>query len=128
MKVMAKPAYSDLYARTRESVKRRVSRWPSAYASAQLVREYKALVRARYGPNAQPYGGPRNVTPGRLTRWFGEKWVDISTMRPCGSVKSETYYPVCRPAHVARRLTPAQIARAVSRKQLSKTKTTRYFT
>ena len=117
---MAEPAFPELYARARNSVKRRVARWPSAYASAQLVREYKALVSAR-GLGA-PYKTPSDTrVRGRraepLARWFADKWVDILTMKPCGSVKSRSYYPVCRPERIARRLTPAQIADAVARKQ-----------
>jgi hypothetical protein len=110
---MTAPAFPDLYERVRNSVKKRVARWPSAYASAQLVREYKALVLARLGSRARPYVGKDRP----LGRWFREKWVDILTMKPCGSVKSASYYPVCRPERIARRLTPAQISDAVVRKQ-----------
>ena len=135
---MATPAFPDLYARARNSVKRRVARWPSAYASAQLVREYKALVSARHGSRAQPYEAaprPSGLSSGLsglssglsgLSRWFAEKWVNISTMKPCGSVKSSSYYPVCRPERIARRLTLAQIADAVARKQKARSATARY--
>lgn len=120
----AKPAFPELYTLARERTKRRVARWPSAYASAQLVREYKALVVARHG-SAKPYERPKAVrTP--LAHWFNENWVNISTMKPCGSVKSSSYYPVCRPSQIARRLTPTQIADAVARKQLLKTKIMRH--
>ena len=40
--VMAKPTNPKLYARIKAKVKARVKKWPSAYASGQLVREYKA--------------------------------------------------------------------------------------
>ncbi len=39
---MAKPNNPKLYARIKAKVKARVKKWPSAYASGQLVREYKA--------------------------------------------------------------------------------------
>jgi hypothetical protein len=129
------PAFPDLYARVRDSVKRRVARWPSAYASAQLVREYKALVAARHGARARPYTDSREARPRDsrdarhqdsrqgLTRWFREKWVDVLTREPCGSVKSASYYPTCRPLRVALRMTPAQVADAVARKQLARSAT-----
>ena len=37
-----KPTKPELYARIKAKVKARVKRCPSAYASGQLVREYKA--------------------------------------------------------------------------------------
>tara|TARA_Y100001951_G_C11174579_1_gene202304 strand:+ start:452 stop:658 length:207 start_codon:yes stop_codon:yes gene_type:complete len=36
-----KPTDPELYARVKRKVKARVKRWPSAYASAQLVQEYQ---------------------------------------------------------------------------------------
>ena len=39
---MAKPNNPKLYARIKAKVKAMVKKWPSAYASGQLVREYKA--------------------------------------------------------------------------------------
>ena len=39
---MSKPNNPKLYARIKAKVKARVKKWPSAYASGQLVREYKA--------------------------------------------------------------------------------------
>ena len=38
---MAKPTNPKLYARIKAKVKRTVKKWPSAYASGQLVRQYK---------------------------------------------------------------------------------------
>jgi len=40
---MAKPANPKLYARARAMVKARVKKWPSAYASGQLVQQYKKM-------------------------------------------------------------------------------------
>lgn len=125
---MTKPVFPELYKLAREITKRRVDRWPSAYASAQLVQKYKALVAARHGSANpyKPYKKPKAAQISRLDRWFDEKWVDILTMQPCGSIKSSSYYPVCRPLRIARHMTRAQIANAVARKQLLKTKTMRW--
>mgnify|MGYP005657390797 CR=1 FL=1 len=38
----SKPTKPELYARIKAKVKARVKKWPSAYASGQVVREYKA--------------------------------------------------------------------------------------
>lgn len=39
---MAKPTNPKLYEKIKAKVKRTVKKWPSAYASGQLVRQYKA--------------------------------------------------------------------------------------
>jgi Family of unknown function (DUF5872) len=88
-----------LYDSIVEKVKRRVSRWPSAYASGQVVREYKAAM------GAKAYKGPKPVKTG-LDRWYKEKWVDIRTGKPCGSVKTSSYYPMCRPSKKITSKTP----------------------
>ena len=67
---------------------------------------------------AKPSGG--------LTKWFKEGWVDISRKKkgggfmPCGrksARSSKRAYPKCVPASKARRMTPAQIRSAVTRKR-----------
>ena len=102
------PTYPDLYAQATALVKGRVERWPSAYASGQVVREYKRLAAQRHGSRARPYAASAAPSAGKLARWFREKWVDLSTGQPCGSVRSAAYYPVCRPESVARALSPRQ--------------------
>lgn len=39
----SKPTNPSLYARAKAIVKARVKKWPSAYASAQLVTQYKKM-------------------------------------------------------------------------------------
>lgn len=65
---------------------------------------------------AKPRGG--------LTKWFKEKWVDISRpkkgggYKPCGRKKAKGgKYPKCVPASKAARMTPAQRRSAISRKR-----------
>jgi hypothetical protein len=109
---------TKLYNSIVEKVKKRVSRWPSAYASGQVVREYKAIM----GDKA--YRGPKPVKKG-LDRWYKEKWVDIGTGKPCGSVKTSGYYPMCRPSKritsktpmTNKELTTAQKRKLVTLKQ-----------
>ena len=40
---MSTPKNKKLYARAKAIVKARVKKWPSAYASGQLVRQYKKM-------------------------------------------------------------------------------------
>lgn len=119
------PSYPELYAKVKADVKQRVSRWPSAYASGQLVKKYKDLVLQMYGPNASPYLEIKS-TKAPLSTWFREKWVDIATGKPCGSVKSEKYYPTCRPLEKARHLSASQKAAAIEIKQRAKSQTATY--
>ena len=65
---------------------------------------------------AKPKGG--------LTKWFKEKWVDISRpkkgggYKPCGRKSSKKgKYPKCVPASKAARMTPAQRKSAIRRKR-----------
>jgi hypothetical protein len=44
-----------------------------------------------------------------LGKWFGEKWVDVKTGKPCGRQKGEKRaYPACRPAKVAGRISKSE--------------------
>ena len=65
---------------------------------------------------AKPRGG--------LTKWFKEKWVDISRPKKgggymsCGRKKAKSKkYPKCVPAAKAARMTKAQRASAIRRKR-----------
>ena len=67
------PTNRRLYEQIKSRIKDRYSTWPSAYASAALVKEYKAA------------GGKyRTMARGGLTKWFEEKWVDLSRPKPGG--------------------------------------------
>ena len=64
---------------------------------------------------------------GGLTKWFGEKWVDISRPKkgggyaPCGRRRAgKGGYPKCVPAAKAARMSKAQIKSAVRRKRAKK--------
>ena len=66
---------------------------------------------------------PKPRTSG-LTKWFKEKWVDISRPKKgggfhkCGRKQAKSSkYPKCVPAAKAARMTPAQRKSAISRKR-----------
>jgi hypothetical protein len=99
-KCKPRPSDEKLYEKAREEVKGRVKRWPSAYASAQLVQEYK-----KRGGTYEP-----GCERGGLDVWFAEEWVDICRdgLPPCGrdtagmsEAEYRRAYPKCRPRTVA---------------------------
>jgi hypothetical protein len=131
---MTNPVPTDpkLYARIKSSVKSSAtSRWPSAYLSGQVVQKYKAAMEKR-GKKPYTSSSPKKSSP--LKRWYDEKWVDVKTGKPCGSVKTKTYYPTCRPKkkitedtpRTARSLTAEQKKRMIKLKQKAKKKTVHY--
>jgi hypothetical protein len=83
------PVNKTLYSRVKSEAKRKFAVYPSAYANAWLVREYKKRggtykvekKRGKKKPNPRAKGG--------LTRWFEENWVDVKTGKPCGRSKGE---------------------------------------
>jgi hypothetical protein len=95
------PVNKALYARVKAEAKRKFAVYPSAYANAWLVREYKK----RGGTYRKATsGGTKKTTK---TRWFDEKWVDIKTGKPCGRSKGEKRdYPACRPSKRVSSKTP----------------------
>ena len=125
-----KPTNQKIYDQVVETVKKSVKRWPSAYASGMVVQRYKKIM-ASYGK--EPYIDDKK--PKLLQRWYKEKWIDIVTGKPCGSVKTNNYYPVCRPSVkvsnktpiVASDLTDLQKKKAIKNKQIAKEKKIKSF-
>lgn len=99
----------DLYIKIREKVKNRVKVWPSAYASGQLVSEYKKA-GGKYRGN-KPKGDKNS-----LGRWYEEKWVNIckpkgKSYEKCGREKSSIKnYPYCRPSVRVSKSTPKTVS------------------
>jgi Family of unknown function (DUF5872) len=125
------PADQKTYDKIVAKVKARVDRWPSAYASGQVVQEYKAAMEKK---GLAPYLDKKPDSKKGIARWFNENWIDIKTGKPCGSVKTADYYPTCRPAKrvtakspvTAKELTPAQKQAMVEQKQKAKTHIVEY--
>ena len=107
------PTNKALYERVKSKIKNSYSTWPSAYASAALVKAYKAA------------GGKyRTMARGGLTEWFDEKWVDLSRPKsgggyePCGRSEAKgSDYPKCVPASKAASMTDAERKSAIRRKR-----------
>jgi hypothetical protein len=109
------PTNKKLYNRIKKKVKARVKVWPSAYASGQLVREYK-----RRGGK---YKTKRKMSFGSLKRWFKEQWVDVcrpkgKSYAKCGRKSSSRKgYPYCRPLKRVSKDTPRTV-REIGKKKI----------
>ena len=112
---MSEPTNKALWESVKRAAKRKFSVYPSAYANAWASREYKK--------RGGKFSGQKK---GGLTKWFKEKWVDLS--RPlkgggyasCGREQAESgKYPKCVPLAKAKRMTKEQIKSAVRRKRLA---------
>ena len=107
------PVNKALYERIKAKIKNTYATWPSAYASAALVKQYKAA------------GGKyREMARGGLTKWFEEKWVDISRPKPGGGYepcgRSHAHgedYPKCVPAAKAASMSSGERRSAIKRKR-----------
>lgn len=133
------PTDPNEYKKAVRSVRARVSRWPSAYASGMVVSEYKRAMTAK-GEKAYTTSIPKSKTD--LSRWFKEKWVDIRTGKPCGRTDGgfstthshSTAYPTCRPSRIISSSTPrtvgsltaSQKRRMVNIKQHARKRTASY--
>ena len=112
---MVSPTNKSLYARVKAEAKKKFKKWPSAYASGWLVKEYK-----RRGGT---YKG-KKTTDG-LSRWFKEKWINVCKLPrkvPCGRPKIKLsswkkQYPYCRPSRKINKSTPV-IASSLSKKEI----------
>ena len=134
------PTNKKLYSKVLKSVKSRVKVWPSAYASGQVVRQYKreggtykfgnslfltpkikGCLSLIYGDKVLSRFG-KKVAPRStgLTRWFKEKWVNVCAPKKNGKysacARSTKKYPYCRPSVRINSGTPKTV------KELSKTK------
>ena len=95
------PTNMKLYNRVKNTVKRKVARWPSAYASGQVVKMYRRL--------GGKYKGKRSSSS--LSRWYKERWMDVCTGKPCGRKRSSKKgYPYCRPSRKISSKTPKLIS------------------
>ena len=114
----SQPLDTALYNRVRQKAKSKFKVWPSAYASAWLVREYKKQ-GGRYGGSSKSVhkqsktlkrskmsksvkkskrklsrskkSSYKNQRP--LKRWFAEQWIDVCQLPrivPCGRQKGKS--------------------------------------
>ena len=126
------PTDQNQYDRIVKKIKAKVDRWPSAYASGLVVKEYKEKMKEK---GKAPYKNEaKEHKQTGLKRWFNEKWVDIKTGKECGKVHNKGYYPTCRPSIkvtnntpvTANQLSKKEKEHMVAQKQKAKKKTVNY--
>ena len=119
------PRDMKTYNRIKAKAKTKFKKWPSAYASGWLVKEYKKAMKKKH---QKPYMGEK-TTEG-ITRWFKEKWHNVCKLPKivaCGRPKTDMKswkkdYPYCRPRFRVNSKTPA------TSKELSKAEIARRCT
>lgn len=106
---MSRPTNARLYARVKAEAKRKFERWPSAYGSAWLAREY---TRRGGKYDASPRGN------GGVARWMQEEWVQVvpylerGQRVACGSPTTRQG-KACRPMHRMSSKTPPTLPELV---------------
>lgn len=136
----------QLWLKQRAKVKNRVAVWPSAYASGQVVQEYKRAGGRFYNPGKLTEAeildleltALENPMTG-LDKWFAEEWVDIGRSiylsgpkagqlkpggwQPCGRKDSDKgKYPKCRPIAEVKAMSPKERLYAVKKKRKAEKK------
>jgi hypothetical protein len=95
----------DLYRKIKSKIKKRM-KWPSAYASGQLVKQYKAA--------GGKYKGKKPAKNTGLQRWYKEHWIDVCYWPKkvrCGrkTAGKTRKYPYCRPSKKISSKTPKTV-------------------
>ena len=112
---MSKFTDKALHAQAVAAAKRKFSVWPSAYASGFVVQHYKRLYKKKHGRTGGAFRGDN------LGKWFGEKWVRISSTGqiagPCGGRSEKEGKPKCLPKAKAQSLSVEERKRLVARKR-----------
>ena len=112
------PSNKKLYNKIKSQAKIKFKKWPSAYGSAWLVKEYKR--------NGGKYKGIKSKSSG-ISRWMKEKWINICKLPKkvkCGRSKLlysnwKKKYPYCRPSKKVNSKTPV-LASKLNKKQIKK--------
>jgi hypothetical protein len=111
-----KPLNIKLYNRIKAETKRKFKVYPSAYANAYLVKEYKRRGGRYSGRKPSKSSSKRRTSRSTgLTKWFLEKWIDICTNKPCGRPSTnisnwKKTYPLCRPSKKINKSTPKTVS------------------
>ena len=97
---MSIPKNKALYEKVKDEAKKKYKRYPSLYASAFIVREYKSRGGTYYGTKEEE----------GISQWFKEKWVMVipfiksGKVIECGSSVKDT--KACRPLKRINKTTP----------------------
>jgi hypothetical protein len=115
---MATPKNKALYSRIKAEAKEKFDKFPSAYSSMWIVREYKS--------RGGTYEESSKTSKG-TTQWRRENWVNLTPFSEgkggknsyaCGEkAKNQAGPSVCRPKAAAAKFTKTQIKKAVEIKK-----------
>ena len=111
-----KPSNPTLYELVKRDAKRRFERWPSAYGSAWLVKEYARRGGTWSSSSSSSSRNPRRS--GGIDRWMREKWVQVGPALKgrhiaCGQRKGRS--KACRPSRRVSSRTPLTVDEVVAR-------------
>lgn len=117
---MSQPRDAALYARVKAEARKRFSRWPSAYGSAWLVREYERRGGTFRKEKSRSKSRKRSQGVGK---WMREEWVQVLPALQgkhvaCGASKGGG--KACRPLHRVDARTPPTLREVVRKHGRSK--------
>jgi len=99
--------------------------WPSAYASAYMVKQYKELYKRKHGSSGGAFSGKdgEEIHADDLEQWFKEEWVRIGAngeiLGECGGREEKEGKPKCLPKAKAEAMSKEERQTIVARKRKS---------
>ena len=115
----------DLHQQAIATAKNKFKVWPSAYASAYMVKLYKELYKRKHGSSGGAFTGKdgEEVHADDLEQWFKEEWVRIGAngeiLGECGGREEKEGKPKCLPKAKAKAMSKEERQTIVARKRKS---------
>jgi phage-related protein (TIGR01555 family) len=115
----------DLHQQAIATAKNKFKVWPSAYASAYMVKLYKELYKRKHGSSGGAFSNKdgEEVHADDLEQWFKEEWVRIGAngeiLGECGGREEKEGKPKCLPKAKAESLSKEERQTIVARKRKS---------
>jgi phage-related protein (TIGR01555 family) len=111
----------DLHQQAIAAAKSKFKVWPSAYASAFMVKKYKELYARKHGGGSGIKGDDGDITYDDLDKWFKEEWVRIGAngeiLGECGGREEKEGKPKCLPKAKAEAMSKEERQMIVARKR-----------
>lgn len=111
----------ELHQQAIAAAKSKFKVWPSAYASAFMVKKYKELYARKHGSGSGIKSDDGDITYDDLDKWFKEKWVRIGAngeiLGECGGRSEKEGKPKCLPKAKAEAMSKEERQTIVARKR-----------
>lgn len=111
----------ELHQQAIATAKAKFNVWPSAYASAFMVKKYKELYSKKHGSSSGFKGDDGDINYDDLEKWFQEKWVRIGSngeiLGECGGREAKEGKPKCLPEAKAQSMSKEERQTIVARKR-----------